>query len=184
MQLQTEYREEEAADFSGRKQHYLSCHVTFTNEERAVIDERGLYDLSILVPPDTPPSTRAGNFLAKAMAFGGVILTPLGLLFSCVQAIRPEKMAGSGPFPFLILSGGVALLVVGLWKGWRAERREIAPTRTFTLRKLLKNPDFIVYAPTIDTLRETENEVRESLSAIIGRVRANTAVPEQNVYEI
>ncbi|MGB7102523.1 MAG: hypothetical protein WBD95_27635 [Xanthobacteraceae bacterium] len=84
MQLTTGHREEISAAFSGNKHHYLSCHITFTNEERAVIDERGLYDrLSILVPADTPPPTRAGNFLSKAMALTGLVLTALGALFSC-----------------------------------------------------------------------------------------------------
>lgn len=183
MQLKTSYREEAA--FNGVKHHYLSCHVAFTNEERTVIDERGLYELSILVPPDTPPPTATGNFLANLMKFAGVILVPLGLLFSCAQAVRPDKMTGAGATPFLMLFAGVALFVTGLWKGRQAERHLFCGgIRTFTLRKLLSNPDFIVYAPTIDKLHETENEIRERLKEIIGRVRANTAVPEQNVYEI
>ena len=185
MQLTTGHREEISAGFSGNKHHYLSCHITFTNEERAIIDERGLYDrLSILVPADTPPPTLAGNFLSKVMRGVGIVLVPLGLLFSCVQSVRPDKMPGAGPTPFLMLFGGAALLVAGLWRGRQADNRQLYDRRTLTLRTLMSNPDFIVYAPTIGELRETEASVREKLAELMQQVRANTAVPEQNTYEI
>jgi hypothetical protein len=183
MQLTINYRPQEAG-VSGSKNHYLDCHVDFTREDRAVIDERGLYDLSASLPPATPLPTRSGDFLSMAMRIGGIILAPLGLLSSCVQVVKPAAMAGAGIWPAFMLIAGVALFTIGKLRDIQAQRREVDPVQRLTLRRLLTQSDFVVYADDLLEAQQCEEEVRQSLASLAERLRTNTAVPNQTTYEL
>jgi hypothetical protein len=183
MRLTTKYRRNEAG-INGAKHHYVDCHIDFTHEERVLIDERGLYDLSIDVPAATPLPTRSDDFSAMLMRVAGIILSPIGLLACSVQALRPAEMVGAGIWPAFMLIAGIGLFTIGKLKDIQADRRQDDPEQHFTLRKLLINPDFIVHAYTVDQARQFEDDVRQTLSAIAERVRENAAVPTQTSYEL
>ena len=67
MKLTVAYRDKPAGGFSGTKHHFVAFHTELSNEERAIIQERGLYDHYVSVPSDTPPPTRSGDTLAFIM---------------------------------------------------------------------------------------------------------------------
>ena len=77
MKLTTAFRDQEVGTLKGTKHHYLACHVDFSTEERAIIQERGLYDIHVAVPSDIPLPTRGGDFVAMLMRLAGIILDPL-----------------------------------------------------------------------------------------------------------
>jgi hypothetical protein len=184
MQLKTEYREQSAGTLTGSKRHYIFCNVTFSNEERAVIDERGLYDLYVIVPSDTPPPAATHGFFSLLLKGAGILLIPLGLLFSCVQYLRPDKMAGAGPWPFLWFCAGVTLFVTGMWKQSKGRHRLLNPNQPLTIRRLLANPEFIALYETLDLARKGETEIRDAFAALVQRIRGNIVVPEQHVHEL
>ena len=183
MRLTTQYREQKAG-ISGAKYHYLDCHVDFSHEERVLIDERGLYDLSIDVPAATPLPTRGGDFTAMLMRVAGIILSPIGLLACSTQFLKPAEMQGAGIWPAFMLIAGVGLFTIGKRKKIEANRRQEDPKQHFTLRNLLTNADFIIHAYTLDEAREYEDRIRQTLGALAARVRENAGVPKQMSYEL
>lgn len=184
MKLTTAFRDRKVGTLKGTKHHYLACHVDFTTEERAIIQERGLYDLQVTVPSDTPLPTRSGDFLAMLMRLAGVILAPLGLLFACGASISPVHGAGAGPPGWLMLIGGVALFTIGKWKDRQAYRREASPDQIITLGRLLQNPDYLVQAYSLQEAKQLEEQVRETLAVLADSLRANKAQPAQTSYEL
>lgn len=184
MKLTTAFRDKPTVGFTGTKEHYLACHVEFTHEERAIVQERGLYDFETVVAAATPAPTRTGDFLAMLMRMAGIVLAPLGLLMSCAQSARPDLMAGAGIWPMFMLVLGVSLFAIGKFNDWKANKRECQPAQRLTLRRLLANPDFIVYAPSLDIAQLHEQQAREALSRTAQFIRDNAAVPAQTSYTL
>jgi hypothetical protein len=181
MRLTITYREQSTGVLKGTKQFFLVCNVQFGDEERAIIQERGLYEESIDAPAATPPPTRSGDFGAMVLRFAGIICMPLGFLASCVAGLAHSDASSAWFFLFL---AGIALFVVGKMKDRAANRREDNPAQHLTLRRLLTNPEFVVYAPALDVARMYEESVREELKRLADIIRANVAVPEANTYEL
>ena len=88
MKLTVAFRDKPKGGFSGAKHHFVAFHVEFSKEERAIIQERGLYDHFVSVPSDTPPPTRGGDFLAMIMRIIGIIFVPVGLVISMVGSAK------------------------------------------------------------------------------------------------
>jgi hypothetical protein len=181
--LTTAFRDQSASAFSGAKNHYLACHVDFTDEERAIIQERGLYDFHITVPSDTPLPTRGGDFSSMLMRGAGIVLMPLGLLIACAAAMSPAG-AGGGIPGALMLIAGIALFAFGKSKDIQANRRDTNPDQTLTFRRLLANPDFVVHAYSLQEAQMFEGGVRETLSGAARYIRENAVAPGQKTYDL
>ena len=65
-----------------------------------------------------------------------------------------------------------------------ANRREADPAQHLTVRRLLTNPEFVMYAPALDVARGYEEAVRDQLKQLADIIRANEVVPEVNTYEL
>jgi hypothetical protein len=176
MRLTTTYREQSTGVLKGTKQFFLVCNAQFTDEERAIIQERGLYEESIEAPAATPPPARSGDFGAMLLRVAGVICMPLGFLTSCVVGITGGSSAASSAWFFLFLAG-IALFVVGKMKDRAANRREGNPAQQLTLRRLLTNPEFVVYAPALDVARMYEESVREELKRLANITHTHDTAP-------
>lgn len=181
MRLTTDYREQPTGVLQGTKCFFLACHVAFTEEERAVVQERGMYDEFIEVPSDRPPPTRSGDFGAVAMRVAGLILIPVGLLTGFVTGIAGSNLAT--PLYFLAVIG-IALFVIGKMKDRAANKYDENPNQRLTLRKLLANPEFLVYATALDVAKMYEEQVRNSLQQISQLIRESVVVPEKNTYDL
>jgi hypothetical protein len=181
MQLTTNYREEATGVLKGTKQFFLICKIQFSEQERAIIQERGLYEEYIGAPADTSPPTRSGDIGAFFLRLAGIICMPLGLLASCVTGLAGSN--ASTPL-FMLFLVGIGLFVVGKLKDRSANRRVDNPTQHLTVRRLLTNPQFVVYAPALDIARMYEESVRNQLKQLADILRANVVVPETNTYEL
>jgi len=181
MRLNTDYREQTTGTLKGTKQYFLVCRVEFSEEERSVVQERGMYDASVEVPSNTPPPTRSGDIYAMLMRIGGAILMPIGLVVSCATELAHQS--GSGP-AFMLFLLGVGLFVAGKLKDREANQREANPTQTISIRRLLTNPEFVVHAPDLQVAKVYEDLVRQELGGLAEHIRASTAVPEKTTYEL
>ena len=182
MKLTTDYREQSVGTLKGSKEYYLIGTVEFTNEERTAAQERGVYDIYVNVPAATAPPTRGGDFLSMGMRGVGLILTPIGLLYSCVGSVAGSNTAG--PFGFLLFFVGLSLFIVGKLRDRAAYKREANPEQKLSLRRLMDNPHFECHAFTLDEARGFEQDVREALSSLAQRLRDNIVVPEKTSYEL
>ena len=183
MKLTVAYRDKPAGGFSGAKHHFVAFHVDFSNEERAIIQQRGLYDQFVTVPTDTPPPTRGGDFLSMVMRLIGIVLIPIGGLFALLAYLKPSQSEG-GTTGWLMLIAGVILFTVGKVKDMSANKRESSPEQNLTYRRLLTNSDFVVFAYSLQEAQGIEIEVRESLSGVASSIRQSSTVPDQTSYEL
>jgi hypothetical protein len=174
MKVTVEFKDTPA---SGRvKHHFVAFHVDFSKEERAVIQERGMDDQYIVVPTDRPPPTRGGDFLAMIMRIVGILLVPMGIFVS--------MLANGANFAFILIVGGIILFVIGKMKDREAYKREASPEQRITLRNLLLNPGFVVYAETLLEAKGFEEAVKERLSEVAQSLRLSATVPQQKSYEL
>jgi hypothetical protein len=186
MKLTVAYRDQSEGGFSGSKHHFVAFHVDLSTEERAIIQERGLYDHFITIPSDTPPPTRGGDFLARIMRIIGIVVTPIGILFALVASLKPQETgaANGGATGWFMIIIGVVLFTIGKIRDMRANKRESNPEQKLTFRRMLTNPDFVVYAHSLQDAKSSEAEVRESLSTAAQSLRQSASVPEQTSYEL
>jgi hypothetical protein len=182
MKLTTDYREQAVGTLKGSKEYYLVGTVEFTNEERTVAQERGLYDIYVSVPAATAPPTRVGDFKSMLMRLAGLILIPVGLVYSCGGSLAGSNSAG--PLGFLLFFAGLGLFIVGKMRDRAANKRVENPEQKLSLRRLMDNPHFECHAFTLDEARGFEHEVREALGSLARRLRDNIVVPEKNTYEL
>lgn len=175
MKLTVAYRDQPVGGFSGAKHHFVAFHTELSAEERAIIQERGLYEHFVSIPSDSPPPSRGGDFLAFMMRLVGIILIPVGLILS---------MVSSSGFAGLIVIAGIVLFTIGKIKDVKANKRVANPEQKISFRRMLENPDFVVYAPSIADAKESEAEVRQSLSVAAQNLRESVTVPEQTSYEL
>jgi hypothetical protein len=184
MQLTTEYREDKARPTSGTKNFYLFCRVQFSHEERAVIQERGLYTVSFQLPSATPvPSDSSIEWVRRIgkvlMTIGGIVAAFSGLA-ACTQNLQ-----GFSPIPGIIVALiGIAVLVFGASKFIKAEKTYLGTGQVITVRRLLVDPEFLVHASTIDQAKAVEEMVRDKLAVLSQQIRDNTVVPEKNTYDL
>jgi hypothetical protein len=177
MQFTTEYRER--ASLSGSKLHYIICKVEFSNEERAIIDERGMYDVGIEAPPAEPPPSTASGFGSGCLKLFGFLI-PIGLLIILTSYVAPD---------FRSATPGVVMLILGTVlcaMGWMREKKtwDAADFREVTIRQLLSDPFFQIYAHTLEGVKNEEIDVREQLTRLAAELRSSRAVPEQTSYEL
>jgi hypothetical protein len=182
MRLTTEYREK-AKGLSGSKEYYLVCALEFTQEEQTIIQERGLYDYELYLPASSPPPTRGYDFVSMLMRVVGVALVPIGLVVSCAAGLTQS----GGPLSGLALAaalGGIVLFFVGKNRDNEATKRLEEDFRGYKLRYLMPRVTFQAYAPSITEAQEHEAHIRGALAFLAEKLRASTAVPEKNTYEI
>jgi hypothetical protein len=184
MKLSTEYREETVGVLKGRKDHYLVCHVEFSDEERAVIQERGLYSQFITLPADRGLPTRMGAYGLRAMKVIGMIIAPIGLLISCAIATSPSTYGADGTIAFSTLVVGVGLFVYAKYTERQNEKLMDNPEQKITIGSLLTKPDFLVHSYTPAEAQAYEEEVRTTFQSLAYAIRESAPVPEKNTYEL
>jgi len=93
-------------------------------------------------------------------------------------------MVGSSGLAFIMIVGGIALFAIGKTKDVKANKRVSNPEQKISFRRMLTNPDFVVYAPNLLEAQGSEAEVRESLSVAAKSLRQSGTVPSQTSYEL
>jgi hypothetical protein len=186
MQLTTDYRESLKGVGTGIKEIYLICTVQFTNEERAIVQARGIYDTWIEVPPAEKPRSRASNVGVGCMTIGGVLVGGFGLLMSFAGMVMPDEQGRTliRFFGFLILAAGIGLYVLAKLSDRKAAKYAENPNQTLTIRRLLTQPTFTVHAYTPVQAQEFEEHVRQSVGFLAGTIRASAVAGEKNTYEL
>jgi hypothetical protein len=187
MQLTINYRED-ATSFE-HKDFFLICDVSFSNEERAVAGERGMWDtVTVLPPAERPPGEFSywfSDFGTRVMRFCGIAALLLGLMFSCMAGIA-DKIGRNDPPPAWLT---ISMLFVGgllIFMSFAREKRldQRGSHQRLTVRQLATEKKFQVHALTLQQAKEYELQVRETLKALADSLRSSRAIPEVNTYEL
>jgi hypothetical protein len=183
MQLTINYREKEVS--YQHKDFYLICDVEFSNEERAVAQERGMWDAVTVFPsPERQPSNFY-DFKTRAMRFFGIALLLIGLMFSCMDGIANKIGRNDPPPVWLTVSTlfiGGALIFVAYMRD--ENYLKAIGFQHLTIRRLATEKKFQVHAESLQQAKEYELQVREKLKELADSLRSSRAIPETNTYEL
>jgi hypothetical protein len=164
-----------------KKLHYVDCTVLFSEEEKAIIETRGLGRHYIVTDSEVPPPSPSQLPLAKFLK----VISPIVFLGGCVTSLgmaiaghhRADAVAGISFFAALaLLLGGIALK--------RHAGIAEQPKQTITLGRLLTNPTFSAY--TIDNARAklVDEELRETLTRLKEGLLVNRDIKQAETFEL
>jgi hypothetical protein len=167
---------------------FVECTVQFSEEEKAIIAVRGLYDhLIVLDNPRPPPSYReymtAGILLAFAplIAFVGFFI----LIFSIANNIFSGGQSGGG---YAVLGG---VLFFGAPLGWAVgflmdramSHRFTHPKQFITIREMLLRP-FTVHSPDPAYSDLIVEQIKERLTILKAIITGSAELREKQTCEL
>jgi hypothetical protein len=181
VQVTLRHRQEDGL-LPNKKLHYLDCTVLFSEEEKAIIEARGLGQHYIVTDSEVPPPSAAHRPLATALK----ALSPLVFLGGCVSGFG-IMVANNG-------HGGEAVACIsffaalGMLLGGIALKRHVRvaeqPQQTITLSRMLSNPSFSAYAFDNARAKVLDLELRETLARLKEGLLVNRDIKALETFEL
>jgi hypothetical protein len=160
----------------------VDCTVLFSEEEKAIVQARGLGQHYFVTDSEVPPpssSQRTGATLLKALA-------PVVLLVGCMSGIG-MSLAGNGRggdgvtgFSFLT---ALAMFIGGIAMN-RHVRFAEQPKQNITLQRLLANPSFSIYALDNATAKVIDTDLRATLGRVKDGLLVNMQISQPETFEV
>jgi len=173
MRVTIEHREE-GAGLSGSKKHYfVDCAIDFSEEEKAIIKSRGLYDHHFTIDGAEPPRT-TGNFIGAGALKGFAPIIGLGGFIWGVF--------GGGSLAGLLVFGAIGMYIAGFFM----DRKPVgeALSQTINVRRLINNPRFTVFAPDPAYAKGLEGQIREDLTNLKTLITESAEVRAKQTFEL
>jgi len=173
MRVTIEHREETAGVIGSKKDCYVDCKVEFSEEERAIIQERDLYRESFTVRTSTPLPTKTAFFSTNIMRFVGRLL----IIGGAIAGIAGTNWG----FLFFI---GVGLEIYGWVRTRREDKRFDTDEQTITVKQLLGNPKFTVHAWNAGYAKGIEEEIRQHLVGLKALIKDSAQLQAKQTFEL
>lgn len=183
MRVTIEHREEKAGITGSKRHYFVDCAVIFSEEEKAIVKQRGLFDQSITVESDVPMTN---NVVSETFVgnVGSRMVARLLVLSGIVAAIWSafDKSTMPEVVPLILFAAAFAIFIYRK----RAERRSIKSIseREITVRQLLKEPRFTVAADTPVLAQAYEDRIREQLVGLKTQIDMSAEVPKARTFEL
>jgi hypothetical protein len=180
MQVTIRHRQETAGLAGNKCRFYVDCDVRFSEEEKAIIRERGLGERAITLPPAfpqgsgvDPDSVRSSllRFASRGCVVFGLITTAVG-----------EAMKFGAGLGVLIMLGGFGIFVFR--KSAEGRNETSYSDQTISLARLVANPVVTVYAGDLNEAEFVDGKIRSELSYLKGFLTGNTRVKEVETFEL
>lgn len=173
MRVTIEHREQATGVVNNRKECFVDCKVEFSEEERAIIQERDLYREGFTVRTSTPLPTKTEFFSTNIMRVVGRILMIAGVILG---------IAGTN-FGFLFFVG-VGLEIYGWMRTRREDKRFESDEQTITVKQLLANSTFTVHAWNAGYAKAIEDDIREHLVALKSLIQSSAQLQARQTFEL
>jgi hypothetical protein len=182
MRVTIEHREEAGGISGQRRSYFVDCIVEFSEEERAIIRARDLYDHNFTMPASTPLPSQAAFVGTGFLRPVGGLMTIAGPIIGIVGGLT--KSGGSEGLGSLLFFGGIGLLIYG----WRRERRQDnrleQPEQRITVRQLLSNSRFTVNAIDPAHAKGIEDDIRAELVALKDTIKGSAELQSRQTFEL
>jgi hypothetical protein len=172
MRVTIEHREETAGATGSKRNYFVDCTVQFSEEERAIIQARGLYDHHIVVDSALPPRSGA-HFVGAGFLRGFAPIT------------------GIAGFVIMFFSEGLGafliFLAIGMFvAGFFMDRRDVGPgePQQITMRRLLNNARFSIYAADPASAKVIDADLREKLSNLKSLLTGSAEISAKQTFEL
>jgi len=173
MRVTIEHREQ-AVGLSGKQHHYfVDCTVDLSQEERAIVENRGLHQHFIEVGYSSPPDSGAKSGLLQGFV-PLVALAGVGLGISSMFTKSGEGLS----FLLLLAAGGMWLF------GRTSEFKAAHATPNVTLGQLLNNNRFTVYAASPAQAKQVDAELREKLVILKANIADSADIGQKQTFEL
>ena len=182
MRVTIEHREESAGLSGATKHHYVDCSVEFSEEEKAIIKARDLYNQNFRTGLATPSAS--GNvYVANAtLSLVGRLMVVIGV--PVFGIIAPFKGGIFGPLAGFCFFAGAALWGYGAFAMHRQENRLEAVDQTVRLRDLVNKGRFTVYAPDPQRANDIEQELRAALMSAKKLITDSAELKPRQTFEL
>lgn len=175
MRATIEHRELASGMTGNHKDYYVDCRLEFSEEERAIIKQRDLYDITVTVPAATPAPTKSTLVVTDVMRKAGPFVMAGAFIWG---------LAGGGTLAGLLFFAGLAGFVFG-WIRTRTEFKRVqAPDQTLSIKQLLSRPSFTVHAFDPAMAKGFEVDVREQLAALKNVLVGSAELAPTQTFEI
>ena len=173
MRVTIEHREQ-AVGLTGKQRHYfVDCTVDLSQEERAIVENRGLQQHFIEVGYSEPPDSGAKAGLLRGFA-PLVALAGVGLGISSMFT-----KSGEGLSVLLLLAAG------GMWLfGRTSEFKAAHASPEVTLGQLLRNNRFTIYAASPAQAKQVEADLREKLVSLKANIAESADIGQKQTFEL
>lgn len=154
MRVTIEHREQAAGVLKNHRESYIDCRVEFSEEEKAIIKARDLYRNGFSAWAATPLAGKPAVIGTGLLRILAPLLAIIGLIWG---------FAGGGNLAGLLLFAGIGLFLYGWIAGRKQDKRAGNDEQQITIKRLLGNPSFTVYAFDPAAAKGYELQLREHL---------------------
>jgi hypothetical protein len=181
MRVTIEHREEVSGLLKDHKDCYVDCTVELSNEERAIIKERGLYAEGFTIRTSTPLPSKTAFFGTNILRFIGRLMIVGGLFYGfLVEGLGGAKSNYGAPLLFI----GVGLEIYGWLRTRREDKRFEEDDQTVTIKQLLSKPTFTVHAWNAGYAKGTEEEIRDKLTSLKSLIQSSATLNTKQTFEL
>jgi hypothetical protein len=180
VRITIEHREESAGLTGATKHHFVDCTVEFSEEEKAIIKARDLYNHNFTVGPATPLASTAAFYGTGFLNLAGRLTLIAGVVMFIASAWwRPYEGIGMA----MMLVGG------GMWAFAAYDMRKHVkrieePSQTIRLRQLLNRGRFTVYAPSPAAAGAIEQDIRDALATAKHYISSSAELRPKQTFEL
>lgn len=180
MRVTIEHREETAGVTGNRRNYFVDCDVTFSEEERAIIKARDLYQHNFVLPAATPIPTKSEFYGYPVLRVIGRLMIVVGFVWGIVTAFQTNGSSLPGPMFF----AGIGIEIFAWLKTRKVDKRLDQPEQRITLRMLLNDGRFTVHASDPAAAKEVEEQIRVSLAGIKLTISGSAEISSRQTFEL
>jgi len=181
MRVTIEHREQSGGITGARRTYFVDCTVQFSEEERAIIKARDLYETGFDIHAANPLPSRVayvGSGLIRSIG-RLLILGGVGLGIYVVFA-----HTSGGDLGYLMFFAGICLEIYGWWRGRQQDKRIEQPEQTITIRRLLSKPRFTVHAYDPASAKVIEHDIRSNLEGLKQTIQVSAELKPTQSFEL
>jgi hypothetical protein len=175
MRITIEHRESVSGVLATHKDCYIDCEVQFSEEEKAIIKHRHLYDQGFTVRASTPLPERSSVLGTGLMRAVGPIMIVVGVIWG---------IAGGGVPTGLLVFAGIGLVVYGWLRSRKEDKRFETSEQEVTVKQLLGKPTFTVHAWNPAAAKGLDQDIRENLAALKRIIDDAAEIKAKQTFEL
>ncbi len=180
MKITIAQREQKAVIARNRRDYFVDCTVAFSEEEKAIIKERGLRDKFISVGSDIRTGSGIDDYtilntilrtIPRVMILGGIIAIVVAIF-----------TGGEGSLIMPLFLGALAIFVFRKYSERKFEKSY--DDQTLSIGRLMSNPSFSVYASDPADAKNIDSDLRTKLATIKAIITESTTLAPQQTFEL
>jgi hypothetical protein len=173
MRVTIDHREETTGLAGNKRNYFVDCLVELSEEERAIIKARSLYDHYFIAKGAEPPRSTADFIGAGFLKGSAPIIGIIGFVWG---------IFGGGAPATLMFFGAIGMAVAGFVMD-RKPMGEAEP-QTINCRRLLGNPRITIYAPDPAVAKIAEDELTQNLANLKSLITESAEIRGRHSYDL